>query len=125
MPMPTNTLTGSVPLKLAKKITENANELWESGEFLELVTPTTKELLTYWFCEPHTQNREINFHRGQRQAILNTIYLHEILKVETVLDIYQKINNLLLNEINIELLAKEKYQFAKYAIKMATGTGKT
>ena len=46
MPMPTNTLTGSVPLKLAKKITENVNELWESGEFLELVTPTTKELLS-------------------------------------------------------------------------------
>ncbi|SHE34562.1 type III restriction enzyme [Marinitoga hydrogenitolerans DSM 16785] len=125
MPMPTNTLTGSVPLKLAKKITENVNELWESGEFLELVTPTTKDLLTFWFCEPHTTNREINFHRGQKQAILNTIYLHEILKVETVLDIYQKVDKMLLNEINIELLAKEKYQFAKYAIKMATGTGKT
>ncbi len=125
MPMPTNTLTGSVPLRLAKKITQNANELWESGKFLELVTPITKELLTFWFCEPHTQNREINFHRGQKQAILNTIYLHEILKIETVLDIYEQIDKMLLNEINIELLAKEKYQFAKYAIKMATGTGKT
>lgn len=125
MPIPTNTLTGSIPLKLANKITKNVNELWKSGEFLELVTLTTKELLTYWFCEPHTTNRDINFHKGQKQAILNTIYLHEILKVESVLDIYQKIDSILLNEINIELLAKEKYQFAKYAIKMATGTGKT
>ena len=123
--MPTNTLTGSIPLKLAKKITENVNKLWESGEFLELVTPTTKELLTFWFCEPHTQNREINFHSGQRQAILNTIYLHEILNVETVLDVYEKIDKMLLSEVSIELLAKEKYQCAKYAIKMATGTGKT
>jgi type III restriction enzyme len=125
MPMPINTLTGSVPLKLAKKITENVNELWDSGEFLELVTPTTKELLKYWFCEPHISSREVNFHRGQKQAILNTIYLHEILKIETVLDMYAKIDKSLLSEINIELLAKEKYQFAKYAIKMATGTGKT
>ena len=125
MPTPVNTLTGNIPLKLAKKISENANELWDSGEFLELITPTTKELLTYWFCEPHTTNREVNFHIGQKQAILNTIYLHEILKIDTVLDMYQKIDANLLNEINVTLLANEKYQFAKYAIKMATGTGKT
>lgn len=125
MPTPVNTLTGNIPLKLAKKISENANELWDSGEFLDLVTPTTKELLTYWFCEPHTTNREVNFHIGQKQAILNTIYLHEILKIDTVLGMYQKIDANLLNEINVTLLANEKYQFAKYAIKMATGTGKT
>ena len=36
--------TRDVPLKLAKRITEQARELWKSGEFLEKVAPITQEL---------------------------------------------------------------------------------
>jgi hypothetical protein len=43
MPMPINTLTGEIPLILASKITKIVNQLWESGEFLSFVTPTTAE----------------------------------------------------------------------------------
>lgn len=67
----------------------------------------------------------INFHRGQKSAILNTIYLHEILKVNSVLEIYEKCDKELIPKFNHTLLAKEKYKVPKYAMKMATGTGKT
>ncbi len=125
MATPINTLTGSIPLQLARSISDKANGMWESGEFLENVTPTTADLLKFWFCEPHTTGREINFHRGQKQAILNTIYLHEILKVNSVLEIYEKIDKELIPRFNHTLLVKEKYKVPKYAMKMATGTGKT
>jgi type III restriction enzyme len=122
---PINTLTGDIPLQLAKTLTCKVDELWQSGEFLTLVTPTTADLLKFWFCEPHTTQREINFHRGQKNAILNTIYLHEILKVDSVLEIYEKCDKELIPKFNHTLLAKEKYKIPKYAMKMATGTGKT
>jgi len=125
MATPINIGTGKTPLKLAKTITKSVNELWESGAFLQQVTPTTAELLTFWFDEAHTLNRFLNFHKGQKEAILNTIYLHEILKIDNVLDMYEKCNKELLSEIDLQLLAKDKYHFPKYAMKMATGTGKT
>lgn len=125
MATPINTLTGDIPLQLALKITQKANELWESGEFLKIVTPTSADLLKFWFCEPHISQRDRNFHRGQKQAILNTIYLHEILKIESVLQIYEKIDKELILRLDSTLLVKEKYNIPKYAMKMATGTGKT
>ena len=125
MPMPINTLTGEIPLLLAGSITKRVNGLWESGDFFKYTTPVTTNLLKFWFCEPHTTQREINFHRGQKQAILNTIYLHEIVKVNNVLEIYEKIDKELILKLNSELLVKEKYNIPKYAMKMATGTGKT
>jgi type III restriction enzyme len=125
MATPINTLTGDIPLQLAKKLTCKIDELWESGEFLNLVTPITADLLKFWFCEPHTTQREVNFHRGQKSAILNTIYLHEVLHVKSVLEIYEQIDKELIPKFNHTLLAKEKYCIPKYAMKMATGTGKT
>ena len=121
-----NTGTGSVPLELAHEITCKANALWESGEFLESVTPTTAELLKFWFCEPHT-HRFANFHEGQKQAILNIIYLHEILHVKRVFDMYEQCAPHLLTppKFDISQLSRPKYALPKYALKMATGTGKT
>ncbi len=121
-----NTGTGNIPLELAASITQRVNALWESGELLASVTPTTAELLKYWFCEPHT-HRAINFHEGQKQAILNTVYLHEILHVKSVFEIYEKVVSQLLTppKFDISQLSRPKYQIPKYALKMATGTGKT
>lgn len=125
MPMPVNIGTSTIPLELAKSITIKVNLLWESGEFLDEVTPTTAGLLKYWFGENYVQNRFLNFHKGQKQAILNTVYLHEILNIKSVLEIYEKCNSELLHKIDLEMLGKEKYRIPKYAMKMATGTGKT
>ena len=54
-------------LELAKRISETVNAAWESGELLEQVTPTTQELLKYWFSEEYCSLRNQNFHDGQRQ----------------------------------------------------------
>ena len=54
----------------------------ESGaaDILELVTPTTAELLMWWFGEDMVLARSgLNFHAGQKQAILNAIVAHEVL----------------------------------------------
>ena len=59
------------------------------GEMLEKVTPTTASLLNYWFGEGFCNERARNFHEGQRQAILNIIYLHEVMGENCVMDAYQ------------------------------------
>ncbi len=117
-----------VPLELARLITQQAADSWDSGEFLERVTPTTRVLLIHWFDEAHVELRQIlNFHKGQRQAILNTIYLHEVVQATNILQIYEQVapELLTLGQVSPSMLTQPKYQHPKYAIKMATGTGKT
>jgi type III restriction enzyme len=118
--------TRDIPLKLAKKISEEVNALWESGDFMQKVSPVTKELLNFWDPDGVFANeREFNFHEGQWQAILNTIYIHEILKLKSVREIYLSIYPELLQQMDILDLKRDKYEHPKYCIKMATGTGKT
>ena len=125
MPTPLNIGTRDVPLRLAKALTDKVNEAWASGEILSKTTPVTRELLNFWFSESHIETRNVNFHQGQRQAILNTIYLHEVLGVKAVKDIYENIEFELLSELDMAEFKKPKYDIPKYGIKMATGTGKT
>lgn len=114
-----------IPLELANRLTARVNESFALGEMFEKVSPVTSELLRFWFGEPFVSERNINFHEGQRQAILNVIYLHEVLKINNVTEIYSSIIPELLPVADLGLLSKPKYGFPKYAIKMATGTGKT
>ena len=118
-------MTKEIPLILAERISALANKSFENGEMLEQVTPVTAELLRFWFSEPFTNERGINFHDGQRQAILNVIYLHEVLKISNVSEIYQSVVSELLPLADLRLLKQPKYDFPKFAVKMATGTGKT
>ena len=113
-----------ISLELARRLNEQVQTAWADGSMLEAVTPVTADLLRYWFNEPYT-NREMNFHEGQRQSILNIIYLHEVLCVQNVLQVYERVAPDLLPEADLGALAQEKYSFPKYAVKMATGTGKT
>lgn len=115
----------NVSLELAKQLTLRVNEAWEDGSMLQSVTPTTQTLLNFWFAPAYCEQRRYNFHEGQRQAILNIIYLHEVAKVKRVVDAYECVERALLASANLEALAKTKYQMPKYAVKMATGTGKT
>ena len=110
---------------MAHRLTDVVNAAWESGEMQEKVTPTTASLLNYWFGEGFCNERVRNFHEGQRQAILNIIYLHEVMGESRVMDAYQNIIPELIDRADLAQLAKPKYQMPKYAVKMATGTGKT
>ena len=118
--------TKDTPLKLAKRISEQVIELWESKDFFDKITPTTLELLKFW--DPNgafAEERNINFHEGQWQSILNVIYVHEILKLTSVGEMYAIIYPELLAQISMSDLKRDKYEHPKYCIKMATGTGKT
>lgn len=114
-----------ISLELAARLSADVNEAFENGSMLEAVTPVTADLLKYWFTEPYTNERRFNFHQGQRQSILNVIYLHEVLKISSVSEIYEKAAPDLMAEADMEAFSKEKYNLPKYAVKMATGTGKT
>ena len=117
--------SSNISLELAHRLTDVVNASWESGEMLEKVTPTTASLLNYWFSDALCCTRSRNFHEGQRQAILNIIYLHEVMGETCVMDAYQNIIPELMDRADLAQLAKPKYQMPKYAVKMATGTGKT
>lgn len=115
----------NVSLELAHRLSDVALKTWEDGSMLQRVTPVTAELLNYWFGEARCNERKVNFHEGQRQAILNVIYLHEVLKSKSVLDHYELIAQDLVAQLDLAQLAQPKYKVPKYAVKMATGTGKT
>lgn len=118
--------TGTVPLKLAELISRMANKELEEGTFIEKVSPITKDLLRFWAPDGSFADlRNFNFHEGQWQAILNTIYVHEILKAKNARDMYMTVYPELLSEMDLLDLKKDKYGHPMYCIKMATGTGKT
>ena len=119
-------------LALSTALTAHTNQLCiglESGaaDILELVTPTTAELLKWWFGEDMVAARPgLNFHAGQKQAILNTIVAHEVLGSTTLLDLYQQAApDALLTGTRMNEVAQAKHAHPKYCLKMATGTGKT
>jgi type III restriction enzyme len=118
--------TGNTPLLLAEIITKKVNKEWDEGGFIEKVSPVTQDLLRFWDPKGSFSDvRKYNFHEGQWQAIINSIYVHEILKIKGVHDMYMSINPELLQEMDLINLKKDKYSHPKYCIKMATGTGKT
>ena len=125
MPTALNIKTKDLPLQFANKLTLMVNKEWQTGALLNKVSPTTKDLLKFWFKEPFTTDRNINFHEGQKQAILNIIYCHEVLKGKKPLDLYDTIAKDLLSSDLLLSLNDSKNQYPKYCVKMATGTGKT
>src|SRR5262245_13605716 len=81
-------------LSLAKGLTAKVEEACvglETGAapILEKVSETTAELLKWWFQPEFQDARSFNFHPGQRQALLNIIYAHEVLGIPTLQELYQ------------------------------------
>ncbi|TFZ54921.1 restriction endonuclease subunit R [Methylorubrum sp. Q1] len=101
----------------------------ETGEapILDHVTETTAELLKWWFQAEFQDARAFNFHPGQRQALLNVIYAHEVLGITTLQDLYQAAapDVMLASTRDSETIRAAKNAYPKYCLKMATGTGKT
>lgn len=95
-----------------------------SAPILEKASPVTADLLRWWFQQDCVDSRAVNFHNGQRQAILHAIYAHEVLQSESLVDLYQKLAaEDLLTARRLEEVLRSGHP--KYCLKMATGTGKT
>ena len=116
---------------LAKALTRRADQMSVGlgqgvADLYELVTPVTAELLRWWFGDEACQARSINFHEGQRQAIVNAIVAHEVLASTSLQGLYQQVcaEALLDGELLAEV-SQLKHAHPKYCLKMATGTGKT
>jgi type III restriction enzyme len=118
-------------LALAAGLTAKTRQLCiglETGvaDIFDLVTPMTGELFRWWFGEDTCIARRVNFHSGQKQAILNTIVAHEVLGVAHLPDLYQKVApDALLAGTRMAEIGQSKHAHPKYCLKMATGTGKT
>jgi type III restriction enzyme len=117
------------PFALATALSVQTNALAEGIEsgnapLLEQVTPTTAELLRWWFQQDYCDARPFNFHKGQRQALLNVIVAHEVLNAPSLPKLYEAVAKDALLE-KLEELGKPKHAHPKYCMKLATGTGKT
>ena len=110
---------------LAQRIMKDVERWSENGYTTpdgKSITPITKELLEYWFnTDIH---EEIRFHLSQKRAIESAIYCYEILNTPTPGKLFDIFNG---GDLGGEGLEKEleKMAFPRFAIKMATGTGKT
>lgn len=125
MPTLLNTGTRDIPLQFAKQLSDMVNQEWEQGTFIQKVSPITQDLLRFWFSPAFCDERRINFHEGQKQAILNIIYCHEILRTTSVFDMYQQASDHIMDDQFLNTIRSDKFTHPKYCVKMATGTGKT
>jgi type III restriction enzyme len=85
------------------------------------VTKTTRTLLNHWFHTDHRlpSGRKFQYHPFQREALETLIYIYEVAKKRSHKDLiesYARVANLRLLQYDL---------FPRYALKMATGTGKT
>ncbi|HEY0181129.1 MAG TPA: DEAD/DEAH box helicase family protein [Dokdonella sp.] len=118
-------------IPLARALTREAERLCAGladgdAEILARVTPTTATLLRWWFGVEACASRGVNFHAGQRRAILNVILAHEVLGAVDLADLYRKAGaEALLDGRLLGELREPKHAHPKYCVKMATGTGKT
>ncbi len=113
---------------LAARVGDQIADLVAGGrpELLEKVTPTTAELLKFWFQQDYCDVRALNFHEGQRAAILHVIYAHEVIAARTLRQLYEAVaGEAMLESGVLGEVTRERHAHPKYAAKMATGTGKT
>jgi type III restriction enzyme len=85
------------------------------------VSDTTRILLNHWFYTDHKlpDGRKFKYHPFQREAIETLTYLYEVAKVrrhKTLVETFATRSDLRLLQFD---------DFARYAVKMATGSGKT
>ena len=113
---------------LSERIDHQISDLvnGQSPELLAEVTPTTAELLKFWFQQDYCDLRALNFHEGQRAAILHIIFAHEVVNARSLRELYEAVaGEALLNGDVLSEVTRERNAHPKYAAKMATGTGKT
>ncbi|BCX14584.1 MAG: type III restriction endonuclease subunit R [Patescibacteria group bacterium] len=93
---------------------------WREGGYKEGTSETTRRLLEWWFMEDHelADGKSFAFWQAQREAIEHLIYCYEVLEARSLYKLAQQLDV----RIPIDPSADK---WAKYAFKMATGSGKT
>lgn len=86
------------------------------------ITETTRELLNFWFYTDHIlpNGQSFRFHSAQREAIETLIFLHEVARIKSRKELLEQY------AFNTKDLRLPPYdEFARFCVKMATGSGKT
>jgi type III restriction enzyme len=109
--------TTTAPCVPALRLKVNA---WRAEDYPG-VTATTRRLLNYWFKSDHRLpgGGRFKYHEFQQHAIETLIYLYEVAQVrrqKTLLESFA---------VRPDLKLLQYDDFARYCVKMATGTGKT
>lgn len=92
------------------------------GDGYKGITETSRELLNFWFHTDHIlpNGQSFRFHSAQRESIETLIFIFEVAKVRTRKELLEKY------AFNTKDLRLPPYDdFARYCVKMATGSGKT
>ncbi|MDI9348660.1 MAG: DEAD/DEAH box helicase family protein [Candidatus Symbiobacter sp.] len=122
-------LARALTARVKAAIAGNLN--YRDAEIFDHVTDVTGDLIEFWFGErrnkhPWIQEDLFQFHLGQKQAILNVIYAHEVIGAKNLLELYRAVlPEALENNDHYAELTKPIHDWQKYCLKMATGTGKT
>ena len=110
---------------LAKAI-EPVVEEWSKNNYPAVdgkeITYVTRELFKWWFSDQAHENE--NFHICQKRALETIIYCYEILNIPLVETLFEIFASNLLEKENLKA-GIEGIKHPRFAIKMATGTGKT
>lgn len=120
---PKTELFGKHPL--AKAI-EPIVEEWSKNNYPAVngkeITYVTRELFKWWFSDQAHENE--NFHICQKRALETIIYCYEMLNIPLVETLFEIFSSDLLEKENLKAGIRG-IKHPRYAIKMATGTGKT
>ena len=94
---------------------------WRDNKY-KGATNTSRLLLSHWFASDHRlpNGRAFRYYDSQREAVETIVYLYEVEEVRRHKDLLERF---VPNIPGIHLLQYD--DFARYAIKMATGSGKT
>jgi len=87
------------------------------------ITQTTLTLFNYWF--KRDEDTIERFYDCQRRAIETIVYCCEILQARTLKDLFDRVAPEILHQHLPLKQEVESIPFPKYALKMATGSGKT
>ena len=98
-----------------------AVKAWRADKY-KGITDTTRELLNFWFYTDHIfrEGKTFRYHTAQREAIETLIYIFE---VEQVRNRKELLESFAFNTKDLRLPPYD--DFARYCVKMATGSGKT
>lgn len=85
-------------------------------------TTTSQVLLNHWFSTQHRlpTGATFQYHTAQREAIESLVYVYEVAKIRSHRDLLEHFSP---NAPGIHILQHD--QFPRFALKMATGSGKT
>jgi type III restriction enzyme len=95
-------------------------KVWRDGDY-KGISDTTQILLNHWFRTDHKlpDGRKYKYHPFQREAVETLIYLYEVAKVRR----HKGLVETFATRSDLRLLQYD--DFARYCVKMATGSGKT